>query len=60
LLIYTGAEIDYVEETCDGVFGYEIKLGNKSARVPKTWVDEYNGKFRVINRENYLDWLLEA
>jgi len=54
---YTGAEIDYVEERDGKLFGYEIKWGNKKIMVPKTWIEIYkNAEFRVINRENFLEF----
>lgn len=55
---YTGAEIDYVEEGEEGLTGFEIKMTKGNAKVPKTWHDEYNGGFQLINRQNYLDFLL--
>jgi uncharacterized protein len=57
---YTGSEIDYLEEGEDGLTGYEIKLSKNNARAPKPWVENYNGAFQLINRSNYLDWLLEG
>ncbi len=57
---YTGAEIDYVEEGADGLMGYEIKISKEKVKSPKLWQDEYKGGFRVINRKNYLDLLLEG
>jgi predicted AAA+ superfamily ATPase len=56
--VYTGAEIDYVEETGEGLFGFEIKMAKTKVKAPKAWGDEYNGNFQLINRSNYLDWLL--
>jgi predicted AAA+ superfamily ATPase len=56
---YTGAEIDYIEETGDGLFGYEIKLGKEKIKAPKAWIEEYNGGFDLINRSNYVNWLLK-
>lgn len=57
---YSGAEIDYVEEGEDGLIGYEIKMEKNKVRMPKAWKDEYNGVFKLINRNNYLDLLLKG
>ncbi len=56
---YTGAELDYVEETGGKLYGHEFKWGKKTAKAPKTWLDVYpEAEFKCINRENYLDFLL--
>ncbi|MCF6332799.1 MAG: ATP-binding protein [Draconibacterium sp.] len=55
---YSGAEIDYVEEGENGLTGYEIKIEKNKVRIPKAWNNEYGGNFQLINRANYLDWLL--
>lgn len=57
---YSGAEIDYIEEGENGLTGYEIKMEKNKVRIPKAWQDEYQGGFRLINRGNYLDLLLEG
>lgn len=57
---YSGAEIDYIEEGGNGLTGYEIKMEKNKVRVPKAWQDEYQGDFRLINRGNYLDFLLDG
>ena len=57
---YTGAEIDYVEESEDGLVGFEIKLSKDKVKSPKLWKEEYKGGFQLINRRNYLDLLLEG
>lgn len=57
---YTGAEIDYIEETSKGQLnGYEFKWGNKKPRTPKTWLESYpNSSFQLVNKENYLDFII--
>lgn len=55
---YSGTEIDYVEEGNAGLTGYEIKYSKTKVQVPKSWTEGYGGKFQLINRENYLDSLL--
>jgi len=57
---YRGAEIDYIEEGEDKLIGYEIKIEKNKVRVPKAWREDYGGNLRLINRKNYLNWLLEG
>ncbi len=56
---YSGAEIDYVEETAEEISGYEIKMRKEKLRVPKAWGKDYSGNLKIINRKNYLDFLLK-
>ncbi|RKX18044.1 MAG: AAA family ATPase [Candidatus Zixiibacteriota bacterium] len=57
---YTGAEIDYVEETDGKLTGYEIKLHKSKIKIPKTWAETYkNSSFYLINKKNFLDFLIE-
>jgi predicted AAA+ superfamily ATPase len=55
--LYTGAEIDYVEENNGELSGYEIKWGKGKIRAPKSWTATYNADVKLINRENYLDFI---
>ena len=56
---YTGAELDYIEESSGKLSGYEIKWKKKKAKVPNSWAENYeNAHFNVINAENYQDFLL--
>lgn len=55
---YDQKEIDLVEERDGKLFGYEIKWGNKKVKEPKIWKETYsNAEFKVINQENYLDFI---
>ena len=55
--LYTGAEIDYVEENQGALTGYEIKWRKGSIRVPKSWTETYKADVRLLNQENYLDFI---
>lgn len=55
---YTGSEIDYIEETQGKYFAFEIKSGKKKTKIPKTWQEQYGNDFQVINKENYLDFII--
>jgi predicted AAA+ superfamily ATPase len=57
--LYTGAEIDYVEENQGVLTGYEIKWGKGKVRVPKSWTETYRADVQLVNRENYLDYIKE-
>lgn len=57
---YTGAELDYVEEGMGQLAGFEFKFSSKTTAAPKSWSEHYpEAAFTCINRENYLDFLLE-
>ena len=56
---YTGAELDYLEESGGQLRGYEFKWGNKTANPPQTWLETYpEASFQCINRDNYLEFVL--
>ncbi|MBC7569672.1 MAG: ATP-binding protein [Spirosoma sp.] len=56
---YTGAELDYVEESGGQLAGFEFKYTQAIGKPPKTWLDTYpNATFTGINRNNYLDFVL--
>ncbi len=58
---YTGAELDYVEERDGLVKGFEFKFNQKIVRAPQSWTKTYpDASFETINRDNYLDFLLET
>ena len=52
-------EIDLVEERGGKLFGYEIKWPNKNVKPPSKWSSTYsNSEFKVINRDNYLEFIV--
>ena len=55
---YSGSEVDLiVKNVKDGsIKGYEIKWSNK--KISKTFTKRYGISIEVINKENYLDYLL--
>ncbi len=54
---YTGAELDYLEESGGQLMGYEFKWAAKIAKAPKSWIETYpEASFQCINRENYLEF----
>ncbi len=57
---YSGQEVDFVEE-CDGAFsGFECKYSERKVpKAPGEWANSYkNSSFSVVNRKNYLDFVL--
>lgn len=56
---YDGQEIDLVEERNGKLFGFEIKWSPKAkAKAPKDWLGKYkNAQYKIINQENYLDFI---
>ncbi|MBI2029614.1 ATP-binding protein [Candidatus Gottesmanbacteria bacterium] len=57
---HTGAELDYVEEKNGILYGFELKSGNKTVKVPSGWIKAYpNSHFKCINKNNYLDFILD-
>ena len=58
---YTGAEIDYVEESGGRLQGFEFKFNHKNVRAPQSWLENYpEATFQTVNRDNYLDFVLDA
>ncbi len=57
---YDKKEIDLIEERDGKLFGYEFKYKEKKKiSAPKDWLETYkNAKFSVINKNNYLDFIL--
>jgi len=57
---YSGQEIDYIEEIDGMLHAYKFKWGGtKHPKVPRKWTDAYPASsFSVINRDNYLDFIL--
>lgn len=56
---YDQKEIDWVEERDGKLFGFEFKWGNKKKKEPLLWRETYKtAEFSVVNRENYLDFVI--
>jgi predicted AAA+ superfamily ATPase len=55
---YTGAELDYVEQSGNKLSGIEIKWGNKTVKAPTSWIENYaESDFNTINLKNYLEFI---
>ncbi len=56
---YDKQEVDLVEETSENLSAFEFKWGDKTANVPKAFREAYpQATFNVVNRENYLQYIL--
>lgn len=56
--VYTGAEIDYVEEGGGHLEGYELKWKKDRARQPLVWKQTYaQAEWQLINQENWLEFV---
>ncbi|NQV02073.1 MAG: ATP-binding protein [Bacteroidia bacterium] len=55
--IYTGAELDYVEEGGGQLIGYEFKFTKPAKKPPQAWMETYHADFKTVNQENYLSFV---
>ena len=59
--VYTGAEIDYIEEREGEIFSYEFKLRTQKAEKaapPRTFLNAYPGsKYQSVHMNNWLDFV---
>jgi predicted AAA+ superfamily ATPase len=54
----TQQEVDYIETNADAVSAFEFKWSStKKAKLPKTFIEAYNPTFRVVNQDNFRDFL---
>lgn len=52
-------EIDFVEDVGGEIFGYEFKWGKKnSRRVSKTFTEAYNAITKIIDRDNFREFVI--
>lgn len=54
-------EIDWVEDRGGRLYGYEFKWNPKAkSKIPTAWRKAYpDAGFKIVHRENYLEWLEE-
>lgn len=56
---HTKQEIDRIEEVNDLLFAFEYKWGKVKAKIPTEFAKSYpNAIFKIINKDNYLDFIL--
>jgi predicted AAA+ superfamily ATPase len=57
--IYTGAELDCVEEREGTLAGFQIRSGTRKARIPHSWLETYPGASgQIVGPENWLEFLI--
>lgn len=55
---YTGAELDYIEESDGQLAGFEFKFSEKIGKPPQSWLETYPASsFKCINRANYWEFI---
>ena len=56
---YDKQEIDFIEEYKGKLSAYELKWNKKNVSIPKDFLSTYeNSSFKVITKENYLDFVV--
>ncbi len=56
---YDHQEIDLIEESSESLTALEFKWGNKKPDIPGVFKEAYpNATFDVVNRDNYLNYIL--
>lgn len=54
-------EIDYLEESADGIHAYEFKWKPTSkAKIPKTFTRAYDAETSIIDQSNYRDFIMDT
>lgn len=52
-------EVDFVEDNAGEISGFEFKWNSKkNIRLPKTFTKTYNAKSKLVNRENFRDFVI--
>lgn len=52
-------EVDYVEENGGDIKGFEFKWNpNRKGKLPKTFVERYDAKEYIINRDNFREFVV--
>ncbi len=55
---YNGAEIDFVEERGEKLYGFELKWSKKKSKIPQEWKEDKNSEYKVISPDNVVDFWL--
>jgi len=50
-------EVDFVEEVNGNIFGYEFKWNNKKSKFPQKFIETYNAKGIIVDRNNFRDFV---
>lgn len=53
-------ELDWVEVNGDSLDAYELKWTQRKVKIPPQWGKAYpNSRFQVVDKDNYLDYILD-
>ena len=55
---YEGAEMDMLEQMKNKINAYEFKWHEKKNKTPKQFLEKYRLISKLINRDNYLDFIM--
>lgn len=55
---YDNAEIDWIELTGQKINAYEFKWRSEKSKTPKSFFENYKEKVTVINKNNYLNFIV--
>lgn len=53
-------EVDFVEEVGEKISGFEFKWQKKNQKLPKTFTETYNAETKIIDRENFREFVIIA
>ena len=56
---YAQQEVDLVEDKNGQLIGWEIKWSDKKKKIPKDWQSYPNATWKLINKTNYINHLLQ-
>jgi predicted AAA+ superfamily ATPase len=54
---YSGAELDYIEESSEHLSAFDIKFTKAKLKPPKIWAEQYGGDYQCITRQNFLQFM---
>jgi len=58
---YDRQEIDWIEDRSGKLYAYEMKWKTPKSKTPMGWEKAYpDSEFRIINQDNYLDWIIDS
>ena len=56
---YDQQEIDFIEETQNGLLALECKWGSSKNKIPAAFAKTYpQAHYQILNRDNYLQWII--
>lgn len=56
--LYTGAELDYIEEKYGELFAFEIKYKKARKKAPLTWTENYGSNYKCVTTDNFWEYVI--